>query len=118
MSGKGKERFQRGKFASRPNYGGSARKENRPSKQSFSDWNYFIGSSRQASEFDAITEQLMNLSMVIILPQQYTIKSQLTQTSGGLHSKKVETQIQMKRKLKMSNTGWNSKRENLLSRTT
>ena len=60
MSGKGKERFQRGKFSSRPNYGGSARKENRPSKQSVSDWNYCIGSSRQTSEYDAITEQLMN----------------------------------------------------------
>ena len=38
----------------------STRRESRPSKQSVTDWNYCIGSAKQASEFEATTEYLLN----------------------------------------------------------
>jgi hypothetical protein len=60
MSGRGRGRGGRGRSQGRSNYIGSARKENLPSKKSITDWNYYIGSAKQASEFEAITEFLLN----------------------------------------------------------
>jgi hypothetical protein len=37
-----------------------ARGENQPSKKSITDWNYYISSAKQASEFEATTEFLLN----------------------------------------------------------
>ena len=45
----------------------------------------------------------------MILQQQYQIKNQWRLKNGNLHSRKVETRIQKKKKLKMNSSGWNSK---------
>ena len=60
MSGRGRGRGGRGRSQGRSNYTGSIKKENTPSKKSITDWNYYIGSAKQASEFEAITEFLLN----------------------------------------------------------
>jgi hypothetical protein len=60
MSGRGKGRGGRSRSQGRFNYTGLARRENQPSKKSITDWNYYIRSAKQASEFEATTEVLLN----------------------------------------------------------
>ena len=60
MSGRGRGRGGRGRNQGRSNYTGSLKKQNTPNKKSITDWNYYIGSAKQASEFEAITQFLLN----------------------------------------------------------
>jgi hypothetical protein len=60
VSGRGRGRGGRGRFQGRSGASSSPRTENQESKKSVKDWNYYISSAKQASEFDATTEFLVN----------------------------------------------------------
>ena len=60
MSGRGRGKARRGRFPGRSHYTGSEGKESTLSKESITDWNYYIGSAKQTTEFEAITEFLIN----------------------------------------------------------
>ena len=60
MSGRGRGRGGRGKGQGRSNYTRLAKKESKPIKKLITDWNYYIGSSKQASKFEATNEFLLN----------------------------------------------------------
>ena len=60
MSGRGRGRSGRGRFQGRARYPGPPRQETKTIKKSINDWNYYIGSAKQASEFEATTEFLIN----------------------------------------------------------
>jgi hypothetical protein len=60
MSGRGKGRGGRGRFQARNPPEPSTRPD-KESKKSIKDWNYYIGSAKQATEYEAITEYLINL---------------------------------------------------------
>ena len=62
MSGRGRGRSGRGGrgFTNRFNSSSQLKKENKDNKKSFNDCNYYIGSAKQASEFKATTEFLIN----------------------------------------------------------
>ena len=60
MSGRGRGRAGRGRFPGRSHYTGSERKESTSSKKTINDWNYYIGSAKQTTEFEATTEFLIN----------------------------------------------------------
>jgi hypothetical protein len=57
MSGRG--RGGRGRFQARTLYT-EPQKENYKEKKSISDWSYYLGSTKQTSEFEATTKFLMN----------------------------------------------------------
>jgi len=60
MSGRGRGRSGRGRFQGRARYPGPPRQETKTIKKSINDWNYYIGLAKQASEFEATTEFLIN----------------------------------------------------------
>jgi hypothetical protein len=60
MSGRGKGRGGRGRFEARSILSGLPRKEKKDIKNTFIDWNCYISSAKQASEFEATTEFLIN----------------------------------------------------------
>ena len=62
MSGRGRGRTGRGGrgFNSRFNSSSQPKKENKDNKKFFNDYNYYIGSAKQASKFEATTEFLIN----------------------------------------------------------
>ena len=63
MSGRGRGRGgrgERGKFQGKSSVSSTTRNENQETKKSAKDWNYYIGSAKQASDFEATTEYLVN----------------------------------------------------------
>jgi hypothetical protein len=58
MSGRGRGRGRggRGKFQVKTTYMGEPKKEYKETKKSISNWNYYLGSTRQASKYEATTE--------------------------------------------------------------
>ena len=59
MSGRGKGRGGRGRFQPRTN-STAPRTENKENNKSIKDWTYYIGSAKQASDYEAITDFLIN----------------------------------------------------------
>ena len=60
MSGRGRGRGGRGKFQARTPYTGAPKENYKEMKKSINDWSYYLGSTKQASEFKATTEFLIN----------------------------------------------------------
>jgi DNA-directed RNA polymerase len=60
MSGRGRGRGGRGRFHRKSSTLLSLRSKNQESKKSIKDWNYYISSAKQASEYEATTEFLVN----------------------------------------------------------
>jgi hypothetical protein len=60
VSGRGQSRSGRGRFQGRARYPGPPSQETKSTKKLINDWNYYIGLAKQASEFEAITEFLLN----------------------------------------------------------
>ena len=60
MSGRGRGRGGRGRFHGKSSTSTSPRTENKENKKTINDWNYYIGSAKQASEYEATTEFLVN----------------------------------------------------------
>ena len=60
MSGRGRGRGGRGRFHGKPSTSSLPRRENTEYKKSIIDQNYYIGSAKQASEYKAIPEFLVN----------------------------------------------------------
>ena len=59
MSGRGKGRGGRGRFQPKTN-STAPRTENKENNKSIKDWTYYIGSAKQASDYEAITDFLIN----------------------------------------------------------
>ena len=64
MSGRGKGRGGRGKHQGKPSFINQPRKEGqeKEKKKPLSEWLYYIGSDKQASDYKALMEYLINQS--------------------------------------------------------
>jgi hypothetical protein len=61
MSGRGRGKGGRGRFHGNSSTSSLPRSENQENKKStIKDWNYYISSAKQASEYEATTEFLVN----------------------------------------------------------
>jgi hypothetical protein len=58
--GRGRGRSGRGTFHGKPSISSLPRTKNQESKKSITDWTYYIGSAKQASEYETTTEFLVN----------------------------------------------------------
>jgi hypothetical protein len=60
MSCRGQGQSGRGRFQGRARCPGPPSQETKTTTKWINDWNYYIGSAKQASEFEATTEFLLN----------------------------------------------------------
>jgi hypothetical protein len=60
LSRRGRGRGGRGKFQARTPYTGVPKENYKEMKKPINDWSYYLGSTKQASEFKATTEFLIN----------------------------------------------------------